>query len=72
MINDDDGVSPDELQWGYVPLLYLRRLVSMEQITDIQACTGCIKLREQTPVIMKELEARLGWDWDIIRARKLK
>ncbi len=72
VINDDNGVSPDELQWGYVPLMYLRRLVSMEHITDIKDCPGCIKLREQTPAIMKEIEARLGWDWDIIRARKVK
>ncbi|MVZ65368.1 hypothetical protein GQF61_05835 [Sphingobacterium sp. DK4209] len=72
VIKDDSGVSPDELQWGYVPLMYLRRQVNMDYITDIKDCTACIKLKGQAPEIMKELKLRLDWDWEEIKNIKIK
>lgn len=63
VIDDDDGVAPDELQWGYIPLIYLRREVNMSHITNVKECSYCERLKKLTPSILTDLKSRLDWNW---------
>lgn len=46
-ISDDDMVSPDELQWGYLPLMYLKQLYGLESISSekkYKVCDVCERI----------------------------
>ncbi|WP_156305423.1 hypothetical protein [Sphingobacterium endophyticum] len=66
VIEDDDYVSPDELQWGYIPMMFLRRQVNIKILDSEEGCYSCRKLNNVKFKIINDVKMRLGWDWDII------
>jgi|GEM_PF-2461663 len=72
VIEDDDYVSPDELQWGYIPMMFFRRQVNMEILDTENGCYPCNKLNNVKFKIINEVKMGLGWDWDIINGNQKK
>ncbi|MEI5984362.1 hypothetical protein VJ786_05530 [Sphingobacterium sp. PU5-4] len=70
VIEDHDNVSPDELQWGYNAVIFLRRQLDMKFVESYKDIYGSEEIELLHPRIFKEVKERLGWHWDYIEANK--
>lgn len=55
-IIDNDMVSPDEFQWGYLPILYLRRNIRMVSLKSEKECSSCHDFNDLKLKILKEIK----------------
>lgn len=70
VIEDHDNVSPDELQWGYNAVIFLRRQLDMKFVESQKDIYESEEIELLHPRIFKEVKERLGWHWDYIEANK--
>lgn len=62
VVRDDDMVSLDQLQWGYFPLIYLRRETNMERVEVEEDYPYSVEFKELEAKVIAETRRRLGWD----------